>query len=103
MLILLSEVKISDENNELYFYANEIEITNSWLDRLFGPLKEFFDTTESVNNYVISNPEFTMKLDNDAQSNNEKINNNKDANNEDRRYCVRILEQIFIERKANSY
>jgi len=83
VLILLSEVKISDENNKLYFYANEIEITNSWLDRLFGPLKEFFNITESVSNYVISNPEFTMKLDNDVQSNNEIINNNKDANNEE--------------------
>jgi hypothetical protein len=83
VLLLLSEVKISDEINKLDFYANEIEITNSLLDRVFGPLKGFFNTTGSVNNYVISNPEFTIELDNDAQSNNEIINNNKETNNEE--------------------
>ncbi len=83
VLILLSEVKISDENNELYFNANEIEVTNSWLDRLFGPLKEFFNTSESVNNYVISNSEFLLELDEDIESTNEQIDNSKDANNEE--------------------
>ncbi len=80
--MLISEVKISDKNNEFYFNANEIEITNSWLDRLFGPLKEFFNTSELVNNYVISNSEFLLKLDEGIQLTNELIDNSKEASNE---------------------
>ncbi|MAV99640.1 MAG: hypothetical protein CML81_07575, partial [Rhodobiaceae bacterium] len=83
VLILLSEVGVSDEINEFDFYASEIEITNRLLDRVFGPLKGFFKTTESVNNYVITNPVFTLELENDLQSNNELINIAKDANNEE--------------------
>lgn len=83
VLLLLSEVKISDEINELDFYAGQIEITNSWLDRLFGPLKGFFKTTGSVNNYVISNPEFLFEFEEDVQSTNEPINNTKDENNKE--------------------
>jgi hypothetical protein len=83
VLILLSEVQISDEINDLNFYASEIEITNSLLDRVFGPLKGFFKTTGSVNNYIITNPIFTLELENDVQSNNELINIAKDSNNEE--------------------
>jgi len=83
VLILLSDVQISDEINELDFYASEIEITNSLLDRVFGPLKGFFKTTDSVNNYIITNPIFTLELENDVQSNNELINIAKDSNNEE--------------------
>ncbi len=71
VLMLISEVKISDKNNEFYFNANEIEVTNSWLDRLFGPLKEFFNTSELV------------ELDEKIESTNEQIDNSKDANNEE--------------------
>ena len=83
VLILLSEVRISDDINELDFYASEVEITSTLLDRVFGPLKGFFKTTYSGNDYVIANPEFTFELDNDLQSNNELIDITKDANNEE--------------------
>ncbi len=83
VLLLLSEVKISDENNELYFYANEVEITNSLLDRVFGPLKGFFNTNKSVNNYVVLNPEFFLEFDEGAESTNELVNNSEDANNDE--------------------
>lgn len=82
VVILLSQVRVTDEIDELDFYADEIEITNLWLDRVFGPLKEFFNTTESVNNYIISNSEFLLELDESIQSTDELIDNSKEANNE---------------------
>ena len=82
VVILLSQVRVTDEIDELDFYADEIEITNLWLDRVFGPLKEFFNTTESVNNYIISNSEFLLELDESIQSTNELIDYSKEANNE---------------------
>ena len=82
VVILLSQVRVTDEIDKLDFYADEIEITNLWLDRVFGPLKEFFNTTESVNNYIISNSELLLELDESIQSTNELIDNSKEANNE---------------------